>query len=230
MVWYDDFMVINNPLIYSATQKTERADTSIVKSVRNLGLDISLQINLENISALSEVYNQILDISLERNVDCLILVHDDVTLTEDPIPKLEKLFEVYDVIGVAGCSKAEINSPALWHLMGGGFGGGNLHGSVDHNVDGEVFNTYFGPYPHRVVMIDGVFMAFNRKAIETVRFDELNPCKYHFYDMNLLNYHNSGALKFGVGDIKIIHESPGLREFTNDWRTGESYFISKYEL
>jgi len=88
--------------------------------------------------------------------------------------------------------------------------------------------TSFGAYPHRVVMIDGVFMAFNRKAIETVRFDEDCPSGFHFYDCCYCARALEKGLKIGVGDVMITHESPGLREFTEDWKAGESYYIQTY--
>jgi len=184
---------------------------------------------LSNTISLSKRYNEAIDMGIKDDLDCLILVHDDVILEEDPIPKLEKLFDDYDLVGVAGASKIELKSPALWHLMGGGFQGGSLHGKVNH-MDALYGPqpTYFGPYPHRVVMIDGVFIALNRKAMETVRFDESNPCGFHFYDLQAsLDAHLSG-LKVGVGDILITHESPGLGEFTEDWKNGEKYFLDKY--
>ena len=183
---------------------------------------------------LCSIYNYEIKKALEDDVDCLILVHDDVILEENPIPKLEKLFDEYDLVGVAGASKIELKSPALWHLMGGGFNGGHLHGKVCHVVNevgseyGKSHPSYFGPYPHRAVMIDGVFMALNRKAMETVEFDRKNPCKYHFYDLNYsLDCHLAG-LKVGVGDILITHESPGLSAITQDWLNGEKYFLEKY--
>jgi hypothetical protein len=194
---------------------------------------------VENKKALSTIYNSSITQALKDDVDCLILVHDDVILEEDPILKLEKLFDDYDLVGVAGASKIELKSPALWHLMGGGFNGGNLHGYVGHKLGVEMISqpgviaynhhySKYGPYPHRAVMIDGVFMALNRKAMETMRFDESNPSPFHFYDCeSSLNFHINGG-RVGVGDILITHESPGLREFTEDWKNGESWFLNKY--
>jgi len=195
---------------------------------------------LNNDLALCQIYNYEITKALENDLDCLILVHGDIILEEDPIPKLEKLFDDYDLVGVAGTSKIEVKSPALWHLMGGGFQGGNLHGCVQHlsdvicpSNDGKIHYskpaTNFGPFPHRVVMIDGVFMALNRKAMENIQFDRHNPCRYHFYDlMASLDFHLSGG-RVGVGDILITHQSPGLREFTEDWKRGEEYFLNKYD-
>jgi hypothetical protein len=71
-------------------------------------------------------------------------------------------------------------------------------------------------------------MAINKKVFEKVRFDETNPAKFHFYDLSYsLEAHNNG-FKVGVGNIPLIHKSPGLREFTDEWKAGEKWFLDKY--
>ena len=239
-------MEIKKTLICSATQKSTPEETTLFKSLEKLDIDADVHFFLENTRALAKVYNDSVDKALEDDVDCLILVHDDVILEENPIPKLENLFEEYDLVGVAGASKVEIKSPALWHLMGGGAGWYdahcNLHGCVQHsqivhgrmgyggNNGDEVIKTKsnFGKYPHRVVMIDGVFMALNREALKELNFNNDCPSKFHFYDLIAsLSFHSKGG-RVGVGDILITHESPGLREFTDEWRAGEKYFIENY--
>ncbi len=209
---------------------TKRGDWGfpLTKSLIEHGLDGFTHTILNNKKGLAEVYNNCLDLAIQEKFDYIMFIHDDVHLEHDPRPKLEKLFQEFDIVGVAGCSKAEMKSPALWHLMGGGFGGGNLHGAVAHGNADRKHMTSFGAYPQRVVMIDGVFMAFNRKAIETVRFDEDCPSGFHFYDLNLCARALEKGLKIGVGDVMITHESPGLREFSENWQAGESYYLSKY--
>ena len=220
-------MEIKQPLIFSVTQKESILDTSIYKSLQDLGITY-YSITADNTKALSTMYNAGLNFARSYEYDCVIFVHDDVTLLEDPIPRLEKLFDDYDIVGVAGTSKIELKPPALWHLMGGGFDGGNLHGQVNHNHNGQILPTYFGKYPHRVVMIDGVFMALNLKAITESSFDEENPSNFHFYDINFSCDSHKKGLKLGVGDIPIVHESQGLKSFTDDWLAGEKYFLNKY--
>lgn len=213
-------------------------DTTTFKSI--LEFDLDSRFALENKRPLTVVYNEAIEQALEDDLDCLILTHDDVILEEDPIPKLEKLFDQFDLVGVAGTKHLEIKSPCLWHLMGGGFHSGNLHGIVQHlqtiSIMGKTGyeNTItkpasnFGPVPQRVLMIDGVFMALNRKCMETMRFDESIPCGFHFYDLDFsLSTHQKG-LKVGVGDILITHESPGLREFTPEWISGDKWFLEKF--
>lgn len=214
---------------FSATQKSDARDTALLKSIENLDLDIDIAFALENQESLPVVYNRAIQKALEEDWDALVLVHDDVALEHDPRNKLECLFKKYDLVGVAGASSIEIKSPALWHIMGGGFNSGKLHGAVAHGTSENKHMTSFGPYPHRVVMIDGVFMAINRSVMENVKFDESNPSRFHFYDLDFSSAAHKVGHKVGVGDIYITHESPGLREFTDEWKEGEKWFLNKYE-
>jgi hypothetical protein len=222
-------MEIDKLTIFSATQKTTPKETSLYKSIMELNMDVDLHFILDNQNPLPVVYNKALQYARDENLNNLLLIHDDVWLEHDPQPKLEKLFDKFDVVGVAGCSKAEIKSPALWHIMGGGFGSGNLHGAVAHGNHEKKHMTAFGEYPRRVLMIDGVFMAFNRNYIENGKyFDEECPSGFHFYDLIVSYQAHLDGFKVGVGDILITHESMGLREFTDDWKNGEKYLLNKY--
>lgn len=228
----------SNICIFTATKQKDWG-FPLTKTLMEYGLDGLTHTVLNNSQGLAKVYNDCLDLAIQKKFDYIMFIHDDVHLEHDPRPNLERAFEDFDIVGVAGCSRAEIKSPALWHLMGGGFNGGNLHGCVQHlkymRYDFAPESGYyckpptnFGKFPHRVVMIDGVFMAFNRKAIETVRFDEDCPSGFHFYDLNLCARALEKGLKIGVGDVMITHESPGLREFTEDWKKGEEYYLETY--
>lgn len=230
----------------TATTKFNIGDTTLCQSMNKLGLTnwnhVQLDAFVGNERALPVVYNDAIQRAINDDADWLVMVHDDVILEEDPIPKLEALADQYDVIGVAGTSRIELKQPALWHLMGGGFNGGHLHGYVQHKSEqsvgrmgyGGVENiivkhpTNFGPYPHKVVMIDGVFIAINRKAMKVLRLDESNPAKFHFYDLDLSLEANTQGLKVGVGDMVITHESLGLMEFTPEWLLGQEWFLNKY--
>jgi hypothetical protein len=219
--------VSSNIAIFTAT-KGNNWHFPLAQTALELNLDEFIHPKFNNRQGLAKVYNEFLDLAIKENFEYVMFIHDDVHLEHDPRPKLEKLFQEFDIVGVAGCSQAEIKSPALWHIMGGGWEGGNLHGAVAHGNADKKYMTSFGSYPQRVVMIDGVFMAFNRKAIEKVRFDEDCPSKFHFYDLCMIASILEKGLKIGVGDVMITHESPGLREFTEDWKAGESYYIQTY--
>ena len=120
----------------------------------------------DNKESLSKTYNKAIDFAIKENVDSLVLVHDDVILENFSEEKLEPLFKKFDVVGCAGATEVKLVKPALWHLMGGGFNSGNLFGAVAHGDIDEKHMTAFGPYPKRVVLLDGVFLAIKRKVFK----------------------------------------------------------------
>ncbi len=230
-------MKIKNPKIVFCTQKSNPSECLVYNSMDRVSKtfkdDVTIRVFENNKESLAKRYNQAIKESYNDGTDCLILLHDDVMLDDDPISILESSFDNFDLVGVAGASKVEIKKPALWHLMGGGWTGGSIHGAVRHiiNRDGMMCKelTYFGPTPHRVVMIDGVFMALNRNIIEKMTFDEKCPSNFHFYDLNFsLDCHQHG-FKVGVENIRITHASHGLSEVTEDWKKGQDYFLEKYD-
>jgi glycosyltransferase involved in cell wall biosynthesis len=211
---------------YLAATKGEKKDTLLFKEYVNRK-DFFFKEN--NTQPLPVVYNKAIDFAIEENADYLVLCHDDIIIESDLTYKLPTLFEQFDVIGVAGTTECKLEEPALWHLMGGGFGGGKLHGAVAHGNVNQKSMTAFGFYPHRVILIDGVFMAISRKVFEKVRFDETNPAGFHFYDLDYSLSCHKEKFKIGVGDIPITHASPGLREFTPEFLEGQKWFLEKWK-
>lgn len=216
--------------ICSATAKSDEKNTLLYKSIIEMGIECDLNFVTNNTEHLGKVYNGFLELARNSNWDGLILIHDDVILEHDPTIKLKKLFNEYDVVGVAGPSKVYFQSPALWHLMGTADGSPlHLHGAVAHSWNDKKHMTSFGEYPHRVLMIDGVFMAMNRNYIQNGGgFDEDCPSFFHFYDLLMSHDAHRNGFKVGVGDIYICHASPGLREYSDEWRKGEEYFLKTY--
>lgn len=187
-----------------------------------------------NKAALAERYNNSIDEATLLCVDWLVLHHDDIRFDTTAITtKIKELHKNngFQVIGVAGASRVKIEEPVLWHIMGQkatNMPWAPLHGAVAHGTANEKYMTAFGVYPHKAVLIDGVFMAIHRDCFAKIRFDEENPAKFHFYD---LLYSCDAALagfKVGVGDIMITHTSPGLRDFTPEFLAGQEYFLNKY--
>jgi len=211
---------------YFSTTKGKRQDTILYKNHSSF---TKFFFKENNTASLASVYNKAIDFALEEKSDYLVLCHDDVIIESDLNYKLESAMEGFDVIGVAGTTECKLQEPALWHLMGGGFGGGKLHGAVAHGSKNHKAMTSFGPYPQRVLLLDGVFLAIKRKVFEKVKFDESCPAKFHFYDLDYsLECHRAG-FKLGVSDIMITHASPGLREFTEEFNKGQEWFLEKWK-
>lgn len=208
---------------FSATAGNKR-DTLLYK---NAEADIFFKEN--NRESLQKTYNKAFDFCLEEGIEYIVLTHDDVMFENVSDERLLKNFKEFDMFGVAGATQCKLGKPALWHLMGGGFKGGYLRGAVAHLTRGKKQMDSFGLFPHRVVMLDGVFLAISRKVFENIRFDESCPTGYHFYDVDYsLTAHNKG-FKVGVGDILITHASHGLTEFTDEFKKGEQWLLDKHK-
>ena len=211
-------------MIFSATAGKEK-DTLLWKTTEN----DTVVFKENNKDSLQKVYNKAIDFALQENVQKLVLVHDDVILENYSESKLDSLFEKFDVVGCAGTTEVKLKPPALWHLMGGGFGSGNLYGAVAHGNETNKHMTAFGKYPKRVVLLDGVFLAIHRRVFEKVRFDEDCPSKWHFYDLDYSMQCHKEGFKLGVGDILITHNSPGLTSFTKEFNEGQQWFLDKWK-
>lgn len=183
-----------------------------------------------NKKPLAKLYNKALQFGKQEGVDFVVLCHDDVIIeSTDFLYRLQDLHTKYDIIGVAGSTECLIQEPVLWHIMGGGFQGGKLHGAVSHGDETTKHVTSFGSFPHPAVVVDGVFMSISKKAFDKVTFDETNPAGFHFYDISFCLDASLAKLRVGVGDIMITHMSPGLREFTPEFNEGQKWFLEKYE-
>jgi len=217
---------MNNELFICSATKGKKEDTLLWQTKHE---DTEVFFKEGNKDSLQKVYNKAIDFAIKENFDHIILCHDDIILENFDYGKLKKHFEKYDVLGVAGASQINVQEPALWHLMGGGFSSPNLHGAVAHLNGGRKSMTAFGSYPHQALIMDGVFLAISRKAFKKIRFDEKCPSGFHFYDLIYTLDASLAGLKCGVVDAYITHASPGLREFTSDWKAGQKYFLKKYK-
>jgi GT2 family glycosyltransferase len=183
----------------------------------------------KNTDSIAKVYNKAIDFAIQEDADFLVLCHDDVIIESNLEKKIPQMFEKYDIFGVAGTTECKLEKPVLWHLMGGGFEGNNLRGAVAHGSQDTKSMTYFGPYPKRVIMIDGVFMAIKREVFTQIRFDESCPAKFHMYDLDYSLQAHKAGFKVGVSDIMITHASPGLKEFTSEFNEGQDWFLDKWK-
>ena len=211
-------------MLFSATAGKEE-DTLLWKTTEK----DTVVFKQNNTQSLHKIYNKAIDFALQEDVQRLVLVHDDVILENYSESKLDNLFEKFDIIGCAGTTEVKLTQPALWHLMGGGFGSGNLYGAVAHGDEDNKHMTAFGKYPKRVVLLDGVFLAIHRRVFEKVRFDEDCPSKWHFYDLDYSMQCHKEGFKLGVGDILITHNSPGLTSFTKEFNEGQQWFLDKWK-
>jgi hypothetical protein len=216
-------------LLFCSKTKNEQELTekygkyNILKSSR-IG-EVTVQAKFNNTASLPVVYN----FFLSSNTENVVCAHDDL-LIRDPnwLEKLSKALEIYDIVGLAGASGAVVKPPCLWHLM---CPRESFRGTVTHVAENgtDTFVTNFGKQG-RVLILDGIFLAFNCKKIKEAGayFDTTNPCIAHFYDIDFCLTCNKQKLKLGTVNIDAVHCSPGLKKYTDEWYAGQSWFLQKY--
>ena len=221
--------------IVSCTQYADYKQTLLFKSLAkiekntNLLLLDKLHFFTQNKSGLGMMYNKFL---FENPIfNHVIFIHDDIWIDDAGfIFKLEEGHKTYDIIGVAGGLNPAINAPALWHIMCGGFHGGNLRGFAGHYLPDQTTSvTNFGPTPARVAVIDGAFMSVNVERAIQVGWKFNENYSFHHYDLSSCLDANKKKLKIGVIPILTYHNSPGLRDLNDKvFFENQTKFLQEY--
>lgn len=191
---------------------------------------VTLQIAFENKAGLSSIYN---DAITRSQSDILVFLHDDVWL-EDPalLKKISTGLKKFDVIGVAGNKRIIKNQPSWFfsEYKNNEFTRDdlkNLSGSVYHGAPGRASLSSFGEAPAACKLMDGVFLAANRKTLKRyeVKFDP--TFTFDFYDLDFCRQACQKNLRIGTWPIKIIHKSSG--EFGKaSWKRGLELYLRKW--
>ena len=218
---------MNDLLIVSATKESDGR-----KTLLNTSLTLPVKFHVNNKDSLSSVYNQYINKDFKNEI--LVMCHDDLYIDDLKLQeKIQTALKTYDVIGLAGTTgPLNIRPPVLWHIMGGPRE--NYRGSVAHFKERgntkQLFSTNFGLTPDRVLLIDGLFIATKVQTLldNNIKFDETNPARFHFYDLDFCLQCNAAKLKIGVWPIWCIHASHGLQEYTSEFLTGQEWFIKKW--
>lgn len=211
--------------------KGDGKQSMLVQSLNELKDDVTVVINANNKTGLSQAYNKQLTADNLIKHDIVLFVHDDVYI--DDLKLKGKLYTAmnqlkYDIVGLAGSSSISITKPCLWHLMSKPQ---NMSGSVSHPVNdsSQLGVTSFGPWPARCLVVDGLFIAVNlKRALEKGwKFNE--SFKFHHYDLSSCLDANVLKLKTGTFPIHVTHASPGLRDINDKhFQESQTIFYDQY--
>ena len=217
----------------SLSRSTDPCQTKIWKNFQKINkfddfkIDLKLKHNNTKMG-LCEYYNECLDKYAKDN-EYMVFVHDDVEfINMDLSYQIKEGMRDFDVLGIAGCRNPQIKDLNLWHLMAPKHELCGFAGHTCSETGNELYVTSFGASPARVAMIDGVVSVVKCEKIlkSNTRFDE--NYKFHHYDMDFSIQCNLNKLKIGVYPILINHSSPGLKEFTDEWKRSNEYFKEKW--
>jgi len=172
-------------------------------------------------------YNRTLALGREEGFDCVICLHDAVSIEDNKlVEKLTEAFKTYNIVGLAGATNVSLKKPVLWHLL---CNDNERSGIVAHTHGKHISSTYFGPTPSRCILLDGLFLAVRLEGLpENVLFDEKLPAVAHHYDLDFCLTANKNKLKLTTWPIWVVHDSPGLENPDKDFYDSENYFLDKW--
>lgn len=219
---------------YFCTKSKEAEETFAFKSLSRIKNSTSWKFDIfydtNNKIGLSEKYNNTLKLHAGQ-FDNIVFIHDDVYIDDlGVVSKLENAHQTFDIVGIAGGINPVIKQPALWHLMCGGFHGGNLRGAVAHKVNkDQIGMTNFGPTPSRVAIIDGLFISVKTECYLNKDWKFNENYRFHHYDIASCIDANNKKLKIGVVPIWVVHSSPGLLSFEDiNFVNSQEKFLEEY--
>lgn len=221
---------LNNYYFIVATSKLEEnfksnSPISLFFDKFNFLNSINYTVVYNNKEGLPKVYNNFLNKQFKDKK--IIFVHDDVMI-EDLFweEKLAIAFEKYDIVGLAGSKKCNLNSQVMaWHMM---CEREDMLGEVAHSKDKKSWTTIFGPTDSRALILDGLFIAVDvNKLLETnTRFDE--NFSFHHYDISFCIRANQNKLKMGICPLKVIHYGLGDSMNSDAWKKSSDIFKKIY--
>ncbi|WP_341888257.1 glycosyltransferase [Variovorax sp. YR752] len=201
--------------IVSATRCSEAefwADSALGQSLQRLQFDGRLRprVSFENRRGLSEVYNSALT-APDAN-DMLVFVHDDVWLEDFFLAdRVAQGLRAFDVIGLAG-NRRQSEQHVSWNYIGTDLVWddlAHLSGIIAHGQKPFSRIDCFGTVPADCELLDGVFLAANRRTLlaKAVAFDP--QFDFHFYDIDFCRTARRQGLRLGTWPISVKHQSGG---------------------
>lgn len=174
--------------------------------------------------SLSEVYNILLE---KSSNDIVILCHDDIYFEKknwgSKILKHFKRNPEYGIIGAAG-SKYLPKSGMWWEINT------EMFGIVNHEHQGKKWTSKYseskGSNLDDTVIVDGLFIAINKKNIKKTFNEEVKG--FHFYDVDFSFRNYLEGVKIGVFyDVRITHLSVG--QTNEQWEKNRVEFSERYK-
>lgn len=206
---------------------------------------IDFKVYTNNKESLGSIYNNelanaksLIESNSDVQYDWLIFMHADARV--DIIELLDSLYSVndlYDIVGACGCSKISVSASPLNWFTGSQRFPNSRWGKITHGSLGEEQQTYYSVHSpgikhHAVSCIDGVLMAFSKKAI--CNSDKLfDPqFKYDMYDTDM-SFNAIMNYKFNIGIVvlnSLKHESVGKSILSDNFLNTEIQFRKKWNF
>lgn len=168
-------------------------------------------------TALTVAYNTILDAGVGKGFDAVVLLHDDLELT-DPLAEEKFLAALTPDVALVGVCGGKGDATLAWWQSE----------TVGHQLTDSGM-VDFGPRTGDVAFIEGSIMVFSPWAVENLRFDERYP-GWLGYDDICLTARTMGR-RVTVVDVDTHHHSTiGFKspEIAAAWDVAEEIFQEKW--
>ncbi|MDX1377026.1 MAG: glycosyltransferase [Burkholderiales bacterium] len=184
-----------------------------LRRLKHPALRLAPQISFANARGLPEVYNA--RIAAPEGEPMLVFMHDDVWIDDYYFAeRVTEGLKTYDVIGVAGNRRRLPGQPAwlfmlderklVWDDKV------NLSGAIAHGKTPFGQISFYGPAPAECELLDGVFLAANRAALQRVGLQFDARFEFHFYDVDFCRSARQKGLRLGTWPICLTHQSGGV--------------------
>jgi hypothetical protein len=195
----------------------ERLQRNVIPAVKD-----NLLITISGQTSIATAYNAILNLAVsgEAAVDVLVLLHDDLEIT-DPYWE-EKLRNVLSmgnigILGIAGGTRG--NGIAWWN-----------HSPIGHQQT-DVMLIDFGVRSGFADLLEGSLLAITERGLGRIYFDTQYP-GFHGYDVDICAQVAEAGLSVVVADIDTHHHTQmGFKsgESHRDWLKADEIFRRKWE-
>lgn len=177
--------------------------------------DVDIVCFSNNSTGLSNCYNTAIQQFINDD-RILVFVHDDIALLDYYWPiRVYEALQKYDIVGVAGNVRHNINFPSWAHSHSDG---NMLHWDEDKYLSGTMLHsemwppkiiTVYGDLNKQVVTLDGAFLACTTKTLRdyNLSFDE--RFDFHFYDMDFCKTAVEKQCKLGTFPLSLMHAGKG---------------------
>ena len=227
--------------IVIATHKPEGTRLPIhdfLENVKHDGIDVELSIYYGNTSGLPKVYNKAIDNSTD--LDLIVFTHDDIHIRDcEFFPHIISTMKIgADVIAAVGSTFYGVpkgfdidHQPLIWTKASCGHpcSGFMLHTIRDKqgNNTNLVLPSSYGVAPKQILVSDGCFMCFTKKAIQSgLRFD--TNLRFHWYDIDCSIQANKLGLKMMTAPILLQHDSMGQSVVQPEFMEAQKYVLNKW--
>jgi hypothetical protein len=172
----------------------------------------SLILTREGYDSIQQPYNEMMDEAAALpELEGLVLLHDDLELIDNPLPRIRELFRDPRVgsVGVAGARGIE------FHLVPSST---NLFGRMDLRILDEAkakvqILERFSVGSFEVEGVDGVMLALAPWVVRSIRFGEALADCFHGYDADIAQRIRVAGGRVICDDIEHVHYmSPGIRK------------------